>query len=66
MDKESLGAKRDAITRDLEEKLGKLKELTNIIEQVKAAILVDRGRVDVLEGLIKELGDGTSNSEPSE
>jgi hypothetical protein len=53
--RESLVAKRDAIIAEIEGKIGKVKELTNMIDQLKASILVDRGRADAIESIIGEL-----------
>jgi hypothetical protein len=67
MDKESLVAKRDAVVAEINEKIRRVKELTDALEQYKAAILVDRGRADALDSIIRELTDeaGSSPSEES-
>lgn len=64
MDRESLVARRAEVISEIEDKINRVKELTNILEQLKAAILVDRGRADVLDSLIGELTD-ESGSSPS-
>ena len=66
MNQESLVAKRDEAVKKTEQMLEKVKEINGVLEQLKSAILVERGRIDAFQSMIGGEEDGTCDSQPSE
>lgn len=66
MNQESLVAKRDEAVKKTEQMLEKVKEINGVLEQLKSAILVERGRIDAFQSMISGEEDGTGDSQPSE